>query len=162
MFEFICNTSPVQYLHQIGLLHLLPELCKEVIFPPAVFTELDNGKKSGMDLPNLRRETWAKHKEPASIRALPLINDLGPGETEVLMLALEADNPLVILDDRLAREAALHLNIKLTGTLGILLDTKKAGLIDRVKPRVEQLQAHGFRLADHTRVAVLKLAGESS
>lgn len=162
MFKFICNTSPVQYLYQIGLLNLLPELCKEVVFPPAVFTELDNGKKYGMDLPNLRREIWVKHKEPVSIRALPLINDLGPGETEMLMLALESDNPLVILDDRLAREAALHLKIRLTGTLGILLDAKKAGLIDSIKPRIDQLQALGFRLADHTRVAVLKLAGELS
>jgi predicted nucleic acid-binding protein len=123
---------------------------------------LDDGKKFGMDLPDLRREAWATHRKPASIRARPLINDLGPGETEVLMLALESDNPLVILDDRLAREVAMHLKIRLTGTLGILLDAKNAGRIDSVKPRINQLQAFGFRLANHTRVAVLKLAGESS
>lgn len=42
-------------------------------------------------------------KSPAGQSALPLISDLGVGESEVLMLALETPGATVILDDMLAR-----------------------------------------------------------
>jgi len=43
---------------------------------------------------------------------------------------------------------------------GLLLDGKSAGLISAVGPFLSQLQALRFRVAPHTRAAVLKLAGE--
>jgi hypothetical protein len=33
--EFICNTSPLQYLHQLGWLEILPVLTGRVVIPPA-------------------------------------------------------------------------------------------------------------------------------
>jgi hypothetical protein len=48
----------------------------------------------------------------------------------------------------------------MTGTLGLLLDAKRIGLIDKLTPVIEQLQALNFRLAPHTREAVLRMAGE--
>jgi predicted nucleic acid-binding protein len=48
-----------------------------------------------------------------------LVTDLGPGEAEVLMLALEAREAVVILDDALARRAAAMLGLRVTGTLGL-------------------------------------------
>ena len=67
---------------------------------------------------------------------------------------------LKVLDDRLARRLARTLDIPLTGTLGVLLDGKRAGLVDNLTPLIDQLQSLGFRLAPHTRRAVLELAGE--
>jgi predicted nucleic acid-binding protein len=67
---------------------------------------------------------------------------------------------VVVLDDALARRVAQTLNLKLTGTLGLLVDAKRAGLISAVEPYLDRLQALRFRLAPHTRSAVLKLAGE--
>ena len=48
----------------------------------------------------------------------------------------------------------------MTGTLGILLDAKRAGLIDAVAPLLDALQQLRFRLSSSTRADVLKLAGE--
>ncbi len=76
------------------------------------------------------------------------------------MLALEQREAVAVLDDALAREMAETLNLNFTGTLGLLLDAKKAGLIDEVRPLLDRLQVLRFRLASHTRAAVLKLAGE--
>ena len=146
----ICNTSPLQYLHQLGLLHILPVLAGEVTVPFAVEEELAIGRAAGVSL-----------RRPRSQPALPLIHDLGPGESEVLMLALEASDPIVILDDALARRSAETLRLPLTGTVGLLLDAKSAGLIERVAPCLNQLQALRFRLSPRTREAVLRLAGES-
>lgn len=91
---------------------------------------------------------------------MPLITDLGPEETEVLMSALELSSGVAVLDNALARQVAQSLNLKLTATLGILLDAKRAGLIETVAPVLDQLQELRFYLAAHTRTAVLKLAGE--
>jgi len=88
------------------------------------------------------------------------VTSLGPGETEVLMLALESPNAVVVLDDALARRVASTLGLSLTGTMGLLLDAKRTGLIPAVGPVLDQLQAFRFHVAPHTRNAVLKLAGE--
>lgn len=146
----ICNTSPLQYLHQLGLLHILPALAGEVVVPLAVEEELAIGRAAGVSL-----------RRPRSQPALPLIHDLGPGETEVLMLALESSDPIVILDDALARRSAETLKIPLTGIVGLLLDAKRVGLIERVAPCLDRLQALRFRLSPRTWAAVLRLAGES-
>jgi hypothetical protein len=56
----ICDTSPLQYLHQIGFLHLLAEFYAETLIPPAVVSELERGKAIGVDLPDVRELPWLK------------------------------------------------------------------------------------------------------
>lgn len=159
--QVICNTSPIQYLYQIGLLQILPALVGQVIVPPAVVDEIAVGRAAGVYLPDVATLDWVIVRSPVSKAALPLVNDLGVGETQVLMLALELRDAVVILDDGLARRVAETLHLRLTGTLGLLLDAKRAGLLPAVAPVLDQLQALRFRLAPFTRAAVLKLAGES-
>jgi predicted nucleic acid-binding protein len=65
------------------------------------------------------------------------------------------------LDDARARRMAATLGIPVAGTLGLLLNAKKAGLVPSVGALLERLQSAGFRLDPHTRGAVLDLAGES-
>lgn len=160
MSKVICNTSPIQYLYQLNLLHILPKLVGQVIIPSAVIKELEVGRKLGMNLPDLTTLDWVTIQSPSNLSALALVINLGPGETEVLMLALESDDPIVILDDALARRMAKMLKIRLTGTLGLLIDAKNAGLIATVEPVLNQLQTLRFRLAPKTRTEVLRMANE--
>ena len=97
MPEVICNTSPLQYLHQIGLLHILPALAGRVIIPQAVVDELAQGRAAGLNLPDPSACGWVVIRRPVSVSALPLITDLGSGETEVLMLALESQDSVAVL-----------------------------------------------------------------
>ena len=89
-----------------------------------------------------------------------LITDLGPGEAEVLALALEEAGSLVILDDRLAREVAKLQNVRITGTAGVLLKAKQEGHISAVAPLLDQLTQLGFRLGDAVKASILRLAQE--
>lgn len=104
MSEIICDTSPIQYLHQIGQLTLLFRLAGNVIIPPYVVQELEIGRDLGVNLPDIRTIDWITVRTPLSAAALPLVKDLCPGETQVLALALELSSPVVILDDNLARQ----------------------------------------------------------
>jgi predicted nucleic acid-binding protein len=49
----ISNTSPLQYLYQLGQLELLPRLYQQVTIPPAVVQELVDGRALGVALPVL-------------------------------------------------------------------------------------------------------------
>lgn len=124
MPEVVCNTSPLQYLHQIGQLRILPALAGSII-----------------DL------NWIQIRAPISVKAASLITDLGPGESQVLMLALETPGSIALLDDGLARRVAIARGIPIKGTLGLLLDAKRAGHITVVKPSLDKLQDLGFCLA---------------
>ncbi len=161
MPEVICNTSPLQYLHQIDQLSILPALARSIIIPPAVLVELDAGIAKGLDLPQPENLKWVRIKAPISATAVSLITDLGPGESQALMLALEMPGSVALLDDALARRVAMAKGIPIKGTLGLLLDAKRAGHLTAVRPSLDRLQELGFRLAQQTRDAVLKLAGES-
>ena len=104
---------------------------------------------------------WAELRSPASKPKLPFETELGFGETEVLALGLEERSATLILDDGVARRSAQTLGLKFTGTLGLLIDAKRAGLIKAVAPVLDELHALGFRVAPHTREAVLRLASET-
>ncbi len=137
MPEVFSDTSPLQYLHQLDLLHILPALAGRIAVPPSVEKELLVGRNLGINLPDLVTLEWLEIRRPTSRPALPLVNDLGPGETETL-------------------------KISFTGTLGLLLDAKKRGLIPALRPQLDRLQALRFRLASHTWRTILQLAGEEA
>jgi hypothetical protein len=122
--------------------------------------ELREGLTRGVNLPDTSRLEWITIRKPATAAALPLVTDLGPGETEVLALALEAPGSVVVLDDAVARSVAQTLGVEMTGTLGLLLDAKRAGLVQAVAPILDELDSLRFRLSARTRTAVLELAEE--
>jgi uncharacterized protein len=157
--DVVCDTSPLQYLYQIDMLHLLPQLTGTIIVPPAVINEIAVGHTLGVRLPSLSTLGWIQVRHPVSEKALPLITDLGPGETEVLMLGLELE-AIVVLDNGFARRVAEAVGLKFTGTLGLLLDAKRAGHIPAIRPLLDQLQALRFRISSQTRQALLERAGE--
>ena len=161
MRDVICNTSPLQYLHQTELLHLLPSLFEAVQVPSAVAAELAEGKRRGVDLPELAGLPWVAVRSVRDRKLLPLVTSLGNGEKEVLALGLEASDHLLVLDDRYARRHAIAAGLEVTGTLGILLLARERRLLDSVRPALDRLQRLRFRLKAATYRLVLDLAGEA-
>jgi predicted nucleic acid-binding protein len=158
--EAICDTSPLQYLHQIGCLHLLAEFYSQALIPPAVVSELDRGRTLGVELPSVNTLPWVKIQAPPESAQVPAAAGLGAGEKEVLALGMQFPEAVVILDERLGRVHAAALGLTITGTLGILLRAKEVRKIPRIDPLIAQLDRLGFRLSSKTRAAVLKLARE--
>jgi predicted nucleic acid-binding protein len=158
--DVIVNTSPLQYLHQVGQLDLFPKLFGRIMVPESVVAELAAGRRLGVSLPEPEALDWIDRRSPASPVAGLLSWDLGAGESAVLSLALEHPGSWVVLDDKLARQAAVHLNLPLLGTAGILLRAKHSGHLNAVRPVLNQLAALGFRLTPGTVQNILNLAGE--
>jgi len=158
--NIIVNTSPIQYLYQTHLLHLLPTLYDNIILPQAVVNELATGISLGVNLPDITTMPWIKVQSAKSTAILPLVTELGAGEREVLALAVEIGDSVAILDDNLARRYARLLNVSCTGTLGVLLKAKQSGYVQQIADILDRLNALNFRIAPATRISVLKLAGE--
>jgi predicted nucleic acid-binding protein len=111
-------------------------------------------------LQSWKRMSWITVRTVRVPEVIQLITDLGPGEAQVLALALEEPGSLVILDDGFARAVAKARAIHLTGTAGVLLKAKQEGHIVSVTPLLDTLIQLGFRLSDATRVAIVALAQE--
>ncbi|HEV7668251.1 MAG TPA: DUF3368 domain-containing protein [Thermoanaerobaculia bacterium] len=160
MPDVISDTSPIQYLHQVGLLDLLPALYARLILPSGVVDELEVGRKLGVSLPDVRTLPWIEIREVTNRRVLRLSPDLGLGEKQAIALALESADALVLLDDALARRQAGLLEIRCTGTLGVLLKAKQLQVLPQIAPIIAKLTEFGFHLSVRAHAAVLHLAGE--
>lgn len=161
MPEAITNTSPMLYLHRIGVLEWLPQLCEDIWIPQAVVDELQAGQRKGYDVPIPEACAWLQVVEPRVVPSEWLSLDLGPGELAVLAIALDHPQRVVLLDDSRARRIAQAAGLTAWGTLRVLLEAKAQGLTDRVAPHVDQLQNAGMWMSEAIRQRILVLAQES-
>ena len=76
----------------------------------------------------------------------------------VLYKAVNAD--YLLIDDKRGRKVAQINQIKVVGSLGVLIQAKKAGLIDQVKPRLDQIAQSQIFMAPTLVSAVLAMASE--
>ncbi len=105
-----------------------------------------------------RVPVWLAVRTPVVSPHLAAMTTLGEGERQVL--ATVTTDALAILDDGLARRYGLLLKLRMTGTLGVLVRAKRAGVVERLAPVLDRLDELRFRLAPQIRREVLALAGE--
>lgn len=157
----IFNTSPIQYIYQIGLIHILEELYRKVYVPNEVSDEIEKGIYEGVDLPDIRHAGFVEILDAKATYLSSVVRDLGKGETAVILHGLENSRSTIVVDDFLARKVALELEIRFTGTAGILIAAKNKGLIQSINPYLDLLTKLGFYLPPKHKSLILKKANES-
>lgn len=146
----IPDTSCLIGLSGGHLLDILPRLYSEVLVTRGVVLEF------GEALPD-----WVSVALVGNTRLVQVLrSSLGLGESEVIALALEHQDVVAVLDDLKARRMARELGVRFTGTAGVLLKAKAAGLIPSVTRALDAMAPSGFRLSDDLRREVIRLAGE--
>ena len=148
----VSNSRPLIALHQIGQLPLLETLFGSILIPQAVAGEV----RSVGDLPAFVSVRRLERELDATIS----LSMLGAGECESIALAREVSASHVLLDDLPARRLAGELGLSVIGTLGILLAAKRRGILPAIRPSLDLLVKHGFRIAPTLFQAVLGKAGE--
>ncbi|HEU4783080.1 MAG TPA: DUF3368 domain-containing protein [Ktedonobacterales bacterium] len=86
--------------------------------------------------------------------------NLDAGEAAALALALHSSAQLVLLDEQRARREATRLGLPIAGTLTVLLEAKRRGILPLVGPVLDQMIAQGRRISADLKAHVLALAGE--
>ena len=84
------------------------------------------------------------------------------GETEAMLLYKNLSADCLLIDDQRGRKVAIINQIKTVGSLGLLLQAKRAGLVTRVAPLIEQIAAGPIFMSERLISTVLDLAGEDA
>jgi uncharacterized protein len=153
----VVDTSPLVWLARLDLLALLPTLFGQTIIPPAVLIEATVTRPDAPGASTIRgavSEGLVQIVEPAATGGSPRFAGLGPGESEAILLTLDLRPDWLVLDDWPARQLAIGLGLRVTGTVGVLELARNAGHLPRALPLIEELRAGGFRLSDHLMEAV--------
>lgn len=169
---YVCDTSPLIFLSKIGKLNLLQLIFNKVYVPEAVYKEVTEGKSGKFD-PGVagaiavKNAGWIKVRKVTSRKLVEnLLSTIDIGESEAIALAKEMGAQLLIMDERKGRTVAKSFNIKVTGTLGLLVKAKEMKLLKTIRPAVIDLTAlqgsDKFRVSAELIVEVLRAAGEWS
>jgi hypothetical protein len=153
----VSDTSPLIALYETSLLWLLKELYGKIIIPRSVSSELLK-KPEGKEI--VEKE-WMNILGVKGEVAKILTAFLDEGEAEAIALAKERNLP-ILLDEKKGRGIAKSLDLKVQGTLGILIKAKRSGLIDSVKDCILQFLEKGYYIDQNLVNEVLKIAGESN
>jgi predicted nucleic acid-binding protein len=159
----VADAGPLIYLDGIGKLDLLPALYGRVLVPRRVFEEV---VVEGAGLPGAAGVAAAGWLEVVDIPADDLVyaalrTAVDSGEAAAIALAARTHADVVLIDDRAGRLAATQLGLLVRGTLAILVEAKRRGHVDAVKPLIARMHAAGFRATPAIVAAILELASET-
>ena len=158
MPNVVSNTGPLIALAQIDQFDLLRRLFGKIIIPPAVRAEIQDE----LSVAAMTAADWIT-VQPAqdALAARLLREELDAGESEAIILAKELDVALVLIDERAAARKARALGLRVIGTLGVLLLGKRAEHLSTIKPLLDSLREHDFRMSNSLYDQVLRDAGKS-
>lgn len=139
----VADTAPLHYLILIDRIDVLPRLFDAITVPATVAGELCHHKS-----PDAVR-AWAA-SPPAWLAVLhdpveaALFARLDPGERAAIALAQALGAGLLLVDDRAGAAAARKAGLRVTGTIGVLVDAAGRGLLD-LAAAFAALRATNFR-----------------
>lgn len=146
----ISDTSCLILLIKIDELDLLRKFSDRIIITSIIKKEL------GITLPD-----WIEVIDPKDKHYQKILEmDLDKGEASAISLMLEIDNSVLLIDDLKGRKIAERLNLRFSGTFGLLLKSKEIGLIKSIKPLIEKVRSTNFRFSEKLLSEVLRQAKE--
>ena len=158
----VSDTSPLTNLAAIGQFNLLQTLFGEIYITEGVVAELS---AEGIKWPGAVEVEIANWIHIIQVTNRSLVDalrlDLDFGEAETIAMAIQLQADLVLLDEQMGRRAAQYLGLQVMGIVGLLVQAKKLGLLDRVRPHLDNLRKQaGFYLSQPVYEHALQLAGE--
>lgn len=157
----VADAGPLIAFSRIGRLDLLREVLGEIIIPGAVYEETATKGRGRAGTNEITRSAWIHRQtveDPTTV--LAVLSTLHRGELEAIALARHIGAQLLI-DERRGREAAQAHGVEVIGSLAVLAEAKRRGLVARVRPLLGALMTSGYWMdADLVR-AFLAEVGES-
>lgn len=155
----VADSSPLIALATIQRLDLIDALYSDLNVPDAVFQEVSVLEKPfGHDLQEALSDRVVSVQNVTARNML--LAELGKGEAEAIVLAMERRAGNLLVDDKKARRYALRNDLPVVGTMGLLLRAKAAGFVDAVAPLIRKLLDNGIRVSDRIVELTLSEADE--
>lgn len=143
----VADTSPLNYLIQLDQIHLLHAFYGQILVPHAVYEELlDDAAPEVVRSWARNPPAWLKLLSPSHVPP-QMLATLDPGGAEAIALAEELHADWLLIDEADGREEAARRGLRLVGTLGVLRDAHRTGLLD-FREQAKRLQNAGFFVSD--------------
>jgi len=137
----------------IGQIELLPSIYGKILIPGVVRDELLHKQTPAVVKSWIvGAPEWLLTSDPE--KTLPLKEGIDVGEAAAIALAMEIAADLLLIDDRPGRRSARNSSLKITGTLGVLVEGAKLGSVS-LQAAIQDLQSHGFRMSEQLIKSVL-------
>jgi len=146
----IADTSCFITLSNIGELNLLRLLYKKIV------TTTEIAQEYGESLPDWVEVVVVSDKAKQELLEM----QVDKGEASAITLALESENPFLIIDDYKARKLANNLKLNHTGTIGVIIAAKQKGIIKSIKPILGKIKETNFRISIDLEFQALLLSNE--
>jgi predicted nucleic acid-binding protein len=157
----VVNSGPLVALSILDQLDLLPALYAECWVPQTVFNEVAVAGIGKPGAKSLQAADWQARVRVAPVPDPLLVMELDAGEAEVISLARQLSPCMAIIDERRGRRIAQQVyGLPVKGTAGILVEARRLGLISAVRPRLLELRAAGYFIADSVIAAACQAVGE--
>lgn len=138
----VSDTSPLNYLVLAEAVGVLPQLFDRVLIPPTVLAELNRPRTpAAVRAWAASPPAWVEVRAPQHIESLP---GLHAGETEAIALAEELRAERLLIDERDGANAARRRGLHVVGTLAVLGEAGRRGLID-LPSTILRLRSTNFR-----------------
>ncbi|MBD2664001.1 hypothetical protein B6N60_03606 [Richelia sinica FACHB-800] len=157
----VSDTTPLSELAKVGKIELLRDIFGTVIIPEEVYIEVTTGNHPAVNL--VKSADWIEIRAVSDLEKLSnlrIVTNLGAGECAAMILAEELEAHQLLMDDLDARRVALSRNLKIIGTIGILLVAKQQGLISSIKDILDALIAEGKHISSRLYEEALAAAHE--
>lgn len=136
------NTTPFIALASIQRLDLLPQLFGQIHVAEEVIAECAVG--GPVVVPPLDEFGWIVSVRTPTQPAPHILLELDKGEKATLQAALTEKADLVLMDEKIGRNMAEYLGLKVSGTLGVLLTARKSGLIASFRDAAQYMRVQGI------------------
>ena len=150
----VSDTTPIISLMKIEQLYLLEKMFGYIVIPKAVYDELTVNEKFAKEILKIKEAEFIKVgevKNDSSVNILRNVTGLDAGESEAIVMAGEKEADLLLMDEHKGRQVAKKLGIKITGTIGILLQAFDEGMMSKedVKKCILVLKESNIRISDN-------------
>jgi predicted nucleic acid-binding protein len=151
----IGDSSALIALSVVDKLELLEKLYKNLFVPQAVYDEVTQVGRPQSD--KLKRFLQSRVKV-VDLNLTKL--GLGLGELEAITLYKELDADVLLIDDNRAKKYAVLNDVRVIGSLGILIKAKEKKHIDKIKPLLDEIMKSGVYISNKLIVQVLEICDE--
>lgn len=128
----VSDSGPLITLSKLNLLFILQELFGEIVIPVEVWKEVvERGEgKAGSEA--IEKAKWIKVQEVEDDLSVEILcMDIERGEAEAIILAKRINVDMLILDEKIPREIAMAIGLRVAGSLALIHEGIVRGMVNQ-------------------------------
>jgi uncharacterized protein len=145
----VADTTPLLYLSRTGHLEIVRAVHHEIVVPKTVWEELVVARPDKQGVAALQASSWILVNDDVERAGIDpdLTSLLDAGEAAAITLAALLRADCLLIDERKGRLVARERGLRIQGTLGLLVEARRTGVLGSLRAVLDDLACAGFRVS---------------